>query len=135
MYRRHFQPSKRSPEPRVLLAVAALAADTPEAAEELASTIDFWRLRIRHGIDLPVPSLDEALAYPYTPYDREEIRYNRRRLALGTPRAVRERIETIAGAHEADEAMVLTITPDYASRTRSYALLAEAFALAPPAAV
>jgi luciferase family oxidoreductase group 1 len=129
MYRRHFRPSSRLAEPRVLIAVAGLAGDTPEEAEELAATIDLWRLRIRHGVDLPVPSRDEALAYPYTPYDREEIRYNRGRLALGTPRAVRERIEEIASTHEADEAMVLTITPDYESRTRSYALLAEAFAL------
>ena len=30
---------------------------------------------------------------------------------------------------EADEAMILTITPDYASRARSYELLAGAFAL------
>jgi luciferase family oxidoreductase group 1 len=131
MYRRHFQPSARLHEPRVLLAFAALAAETPEEAEELAATIDLWRLRIRHGVDLPIPSRDEALAYAYTPYDREEIRYNRRRLALGTPGAVRERLETVAAAHEADEAMVLTITPDYASRARSYALLAEAFAMAP----
>jgi luciferase family oxidoreductase group 1 len=129
LYRRHFTPSARCAEPRVLLAIAALAAETPEEAEELASTIDLWRLRIRHGVDLPVPSRAEALAYPYTPYDREEIRYNRRRLTLGSPRAVRERIETLAAAHEADEAMVLTITPDYASRERSYALLADAFAL------
>lgn len=128
-YRRHFQPSARQAEPRVLIAVAAVAAETPEEAEELASTIDLWRLRIRHGVDLPVPSRDEALAYPYTPYDRDEIRYNRQRLLLGAPRAVRERIETVASAHEADEAMVLTITPDYPSRTRSYELLAEAFAL------
>jgi luciferase family oxidoreductase group 1 len=129
MYRRHFRPSPRAAEPRVLIALAALAAGTPEEAEELAATIDLWRLRIRHGVDLPVPSRDEALAYPYTPYDREEIRYNRRRLALGTAHGVRERVEEIASAHEADEAMVLTITPDYASRARSYALLAEAFAL------
>nr|MDQ6944133.1 LLM class flavin-dependent oxidoreductase [Candidatus Eremiobacteraeota bacterium] len=53
------------------------------------------------------------------------------RLALGAPRAVRDRLETLARAHEADEAMVLTITPDYAARTRSYELLAEAFALTP----
>jgi luciferase family oxidoreductase group 1 len=130
MYRRDFQPSARCAEPRVLLAVAALAAATPEEAEALASTIDLWRLRIRHGVDLPVPSREEALAYPYTPYDRDEIAYNRRRLALGTPGAVRERIESAAAAHAADEAMVLTITPDYASRTRSYALLADVFALA-----
>lgn len=129
MYRRHFKPSSREAEPRLLIAVAALAAETPEEAEELAATIDLWRLRIRHGVDLPVPSRDEALAYPYTPYEREEVAYNRRRLALGAPRSVREQIETIAHAHQAAEAMVLTITPDYASRTRSYALLAEAFAL------
>ena len=129
MYRRHFQPSARLEEPRVLLALAAIAAETPEEAEELASTIDLWRLRIRHGVDLPVPSRDEALAYPYTPYDREEIAYNRLRLTLGTPAAVRSRIEAIAAAHEAEEAMILTITPDYASRTRSYELLAGAFAL------
>jgi luciferase family oxidoreductase group 1 len=131
MYRRHFQPSGRASEPRVILCVAALAADTPEEAEELAATIDLWRLRIRRGVDLPVPSRDEALAYPYTEYDREEIAYNRQRLMLGAPRAVRERVEAVARAHEADEAMLLTITPEYAARTRSYELLAEAFALAP----
>jgi luciferase family oxidoreductase group 1 len=131
MYRRHFRPSRRLAEPRVILCLAAIAAPTPEEAEELAATIDLWRLRIRNGVDLPVPSLNEARAYPYTPSDRDEMTYNRRRLTLGAPNAVRERIETLSARHEADEAMILTITPDYASRTRSYALLAETFALAP----
>ncbi|HEY0382527.1 MAG TPA: LLM class flavin-dependent oxidoreductase [Candidatus Elarobacter sp.] len=131
MYRRHFRPSARASEPRTIVCVAALAAETPEEAEQLAATIDLWRLRIRRGIDLPVPSRDEALAYPYTEYDREEIAYNRQRLALGAPGAVRERLDTLVQRHEADEAMILTITPDYASRTRSYELLANAFALTP----
>ena len=134
MYRRHFQPSRRLAEPRVLLCVAAIAAPTPEEAEELAATIDLWRLRIRHGVDLPVPSREEARAYPYTAGDRDEIAYNRHRLTLGAPAAVRERIETVSERHQADEAMILTITPDYASRARSYALIADAFALAPPMA-
>jgi luciferase family oxidoreductase group 1 len=131
MYRRHFQPSARAGEPRVILCVAALAAETAEEAEQLAATIDLWRLRIRRGVDLPVPSLDEAQAYRYDELEREEIVYNRRRLALGTARGVRERLETLAHAHEADEAMLLTISPDYTSRARSYELLAAAFALTP----
>jgi luciferase family oxidoreductase group 1 len=131
MYRRHFQPSTRAGEPRVILCVAALAAETVEEAERLAGTIDLWRLRIRRGVDLPVPSLQEAQSYRYDDLEREEIVYNRRRLALGTARGVRERVETLAHAHEADEAMLLTITPDYASRARSYELLAAAFTLAP----
>ena len=124
-------PSRRLAEPRVILCVAAITATTPEEAEEVASTIDLWRLRIRHGVDLPVPSRDEARAYPYTLSDRDEIAYNRHRLTLGAPGAVRERIETLSIRHEADEAMILTITPDYASRARSYALIADAFSLAP----
>ncbi len=128
-YRRHFRPSARCSEPRVLLALAALAAETPERAESLASAIDLWRLRIRRGVDLPVPSHDEARAYPYSAYEREEIAYNRRRLTLGTADGVRAEIESLVASHEADEAMVLTITPDYTSRTRSYELLAAAFEL------
>ncbi|HTJ26576.1 MAG TPA: LLM class flavin-dependent oxidoreductase [Candidatus Limnocylindria bacterium] len=129
MYRRHFRPSRRLAEPRVMLAVSALCAPTADEAEALAATIDLWRLRVPRGVDLPVPSLEEARAYPYTAYDREEIAYNRRRLALGAPSAVRERIETLAAAHDADEAMILTIAPEYDARARSYELLADAFAL------
>lgn len=123
-YRRDFRPSARASEPRVMLAVSALAAPSAEEANELAATIDLWRLRIRRGVDLPVPSLDEARAYPYTIHDREEIAYNRGRLILGTPAGVHGRLEELTATHDADEAMLLTITPDYATRLRSYTLLA-----------
>ena len=132
LYRRAFRPSARCPEPRVLLAPAALAAPTPEEAEDAARTIDLWRLRIRRGVDLPVPDRAEAHAYPFAGDEREEVRWNRRRLALGTPRAVRARIEELVAAHGGDEAMIVTIAPSYAERTRSYTLLAEAFAEAAP---
>jgi len=132
MYRRHFRPSRRAAEPRVILALAAIVAETPEEAETLALALDLWRLRIRRGVDLPVPSLDEARGYRRNVYEQDEIAYNRRRLALGAPSAVRDRIETVAAAHGADEAMVLTIVSDYAARTRSYELLANAFGLRGP---
>jgi len=41
---------------------------------------------------------------------------------------VRQRIDAPGAGHGADEAMI-TITPDDASRERSYALFADAFAL------
>ena len=131
MYRRRFRPSSRAAEPRVLVAVSAILADTRDEAEQLAGTIDLWRLRIRRGIDLPVPSLHEARAYPYGESERAEIAYNRRRLILGAVPAARERIESLVEAHTADEALVLTIAPDYAARERSYRLLADALALSP----
>jgi luciferase family oxidoreductase group 1 len=128
-YRRHFRASRRHAEPRVMLALSAIAAPTAEEAERLAASAALLRLRFRHEIDVPVPSLEEAHAYPYTAADREEIANNRRFATLGTPSTVRERIEALAAAHEADEAMIVTIVPDYDARLRSYELLADAFAL------
>jgi alkanesulfonate monooxygenase SsuD/methylene tetrahydromethanopterin reductase-like flavin-dependent oxidoreductase (luciferase family) len=54
-----------------------------------------------------------------------------KRATIGAPDAVRERLVEIAGAHGADELAIITITPEYASRLRSYELLAQAFELAP----
>lgn len=129
MYRARFRPSAQAAEPRVLLAVAALAAATSAQAEELARTIDLWRLRIHGGINSTVPSLEEAHSYPYTLYEQAQIASYRRRLTFGTPVAVRERLEVVADAHQADELMIVTIAPAYAARAHSYALLADAFEL------
>ncbi|MGZ3508447.1 MAG: LLM class flavin-dependent oxidoreductase [Vulcanimicrobiaceae bacterium] len=128
-YRRHFQPSMCGVQPRMILAAAAIVAETPEEAEELAGAVDLWRLRISRGIDLPLPTRDEVNSYPFTPFDRAEIEFNRHRLIVGTPHNIRMQIESVARAHSADEIMIVTITPDYQSRLRSYELLAQTFAL------
>jgi luciferase family oxidoreductase group 1 len=128
-YRRRFRPSRLHPEPRVMLALTAITAPDVEEAEELTTSLDLLRLQLELELYVPVPSLKEARAYPYTTRDREEIAKNRRFVTFGTPAMVRERIETVAAAHEADEAMIVTIVPDYQARIRSYELLAEAFAL------
>ncbi len=124
-YRRGFQPAKHGDRPRVMLALSALAAATDERAESDAQVIDLWRLSIRRGVNAPIPSLASARTHPYTLADRAEIAHNRGRLIVGTGAAVLARIERIVDAHEADEAMVLTIAPTYEGRLRSYELLAD----------
>jgi alkanesulfonate monooxygenase SsuD/methylene tetrahydromethanopterin reductase-like flavin-dependent oxidoreductase (luciferase family) len=47
---------------------------------------------------------------------------------VGTPQAVRARIEALVARTRADEVMVTTVTHDPAARVRSYQLLAAAFA-------
>jgi alkanesulfonate monooxygenase SsuD/methylene tetrahydromethanopterin reductase-like flavin-dependent oxidoreductase (luciferase family) len=49
---------------------------------------------------------------------------------VGTGEQVRAKLTTLAEAHGAEELVVVTITYDYASRLRSYELLAKAFGLA-----
>jgi len=127
-YRARFLAGPDLAEPYSLIALFAIVADSEEEAEALAWPIRLWRMRVTRGISTEVPSLEEALRYPWTPRERDEAQRSRRML-VGTAGSVRERIRSLVAEYGVDEAMVVTITPDYASRRRSYELLAEAFAL------
>ena len=128
-YRDDFRPTARVPAPYSMLAVFVICAQTREEAERLATSIDLRRLQMARGFDTPIPTVEEALAYPYTTEDRAIIQRERARAIVGTPEEVRERLLRLKDATAADELMVVTITGDYRSRLRSYELLAAAFGL------
>jgi luciferase family oxidoreductase group 1 len=127
-YRREFTPSGRLREPRASVGVWALAAETEEEAQRLASSARMTLRLLRRGRLIPVPPPDEALAF----LERDGASgrsAEQRRGIVGTPDVVRERIEAVAAEYRADEVVVLTITYDHAARRRSYELIAEAFGL------
>ena len=132
-YRERFTPSKRSSAPYVAIALAAIVAPTDEEAEELAWALRLWRMLVIRGASTPVPSLAEARAYPWSALERDEAK-RARRVVTGSPENARARIAEIVDEHAADEAMIVTITSDYASRLRSYELLAAAWDLGKAAA-
>ncbi len=81
------------------------------------------------GLNTPIPTLAEAEAQQYSERELAYIRSQRARAVIGDPRQVRERLLQLREQFEADELMILTITGDYASRLRSYELLAQEFGL------
>jgi luciferase family oxidoreductase group 1 len=131
-YRTRYQPSARWPEPHMMLTISAIVAPTDEEADELALPALLSRMRRLRGISAPFPSLAEAQAYPWTAQERAEVAATRR-VITGAPDTVRDRILALAETYGADEAMILTVAPEYAQRLRSYELLAGAFALRTPA--
>jgi luciferase family oxidoreductase group 1 len=135
LYRDKFRPSQYLTEPLAILATAAVVADTSAEAERLASTIDLSVVRRAQGVYAPLESPEVALAYDYSPIDRQRIANNRERLAVGDPNAVRAQLEALAEATRADEIMITTMIYDHEARKRSYSLLAQAFAAAPPHAM
>ena len=63
--------------------------------------------------------------------ERERIRHHRQRAVIGSRTTVRAQLEALQQRYQADEIIVVTITGDYESRMRSYALLADACGLQP----
>src|SRR3954469_2036240 len=121
-------------KPHGILAIAAVSAETDAEAEKLASSMDLNRLRRDRGQFLPLPSVEEALAYPYTDSERASIMRNRSRLFVGSPASVMQKLQPMIAASQADEVMVITAVYDHEARKKSYHLLADAFGLGKKAA-
>ena len=100
-------------------------------AERLFSSRALWRLGRDQGIYAPLPSPEEAAAYPYTDADQARIAKVREQAIFGTPAEVGAKLRAIAEANEVEEIAVLTTVHDPDARRRSYALLAREFGLKP----
>jgi luciferase family oxidoreductase group 1 len=124
-YREQYRPSAREPQPQALVCTFAICADSDAEAERLAASIDLRRLHMALNLDTTVPPLDEALRHEYSDEERRYVMGQRSRAVIGGPAKCRREIEAMAERYAADEVMLLTITGDYASRLRSYELLAE----------
>jgi luciferase family oxidoreductase group 1 len=128
-YRRRFKPSDAFPQPRLSLGVAALAGEAEEEARRLSASRNLWVVRLLTGRPIPFPSPEEALGYPFSEQEQKLLWSIEKRSIVGTPKQVRERLLALAEVHGAEELVIVTITYDYASRLRSYELLADAFGL------
>jgi luciferase family oxidoreductase group 1 len=131
-YRGSFEPSESFERPSAILAVAVICGESDEHAEWLASSMELAWIRMRSRNPGPLPSPEEALAYLYTPAERQLADAYRSMQVAGDPRSVRARIEEVAEHTAADEVMVTTNVYDHAERLRSYERLAEVFDIATP---
>lgn len=129
-YRTGFRPSQAMQAPHAILAVSVVCAETEARADELARTHDLLWVRLRKGERGPLPTPEEAAAYPYTPADREAAEASRQMLIWGTPDVVRDRLTELATNLQADELMIASHVASPAERLQGYELLAEAFATA-----
>jgi luciferase family oxidoreductase group 1 len=104
-YRQAFKASSHAKEPRVILAVGIVCAESEEEANRLAAEGYAW---FRPG-----KALEE----------KEPVSENR--LIVGTPKQVKERLEKFQTMYGIDEFLIVTMVTDYQKRLRSYELLAE----------
>ncbi|WP_027415988.1 LLM class flavin-dependent oxidoreductase [Aneurinibacillus terranovensis] len=126
-YRQNFQPSRMQQQPKTIVTASAICAETEEEANRLAASLDLWAVQTDSGTASGgIPSVAEALAYPYSEAEQELIRKRHRRMLIGTPGQIKKQIKELQEAYQADEWMFVTITHDYETRLRSYELLADA---------
>ena len=128
LYRDRFEPSEELSEPRVMVAVSAIAAETNAEAERLAASMRMAITLLRAGSSIAIPTVERALEF-LERYPSPQAMPIGRRAVVGDAAAVKSGLEAVVREYGADEVMVVTITHDHAARVRSYDLLATAFEL------
>jgi luciferase family oxidoreductase group 1 len=128
-YRANFKPSASLAAPKASAGIFVICADTKEEAEYLATSRDYWRMKLQYGQHLPYPPPEEAAAYPYNAQELRIVGSNKANRLTGTPDSLKVQLTDFAEENGLDELVILTITYDFEKRLRSYELLAEAFDL------
>jgi luciferase family oxidoreductase group 1 len=129
-YRGEFNRGGRERQAVSAVAVFAVCAQRQSEAEDLSAAVDLRRLQMAYGVNAPIPTVAEARVQErgYSERDKLIIAQQRPRSIIGTPDVVRDEILAIRERYSADEVVVLTVC-DYATRLKSFELLAEVFNL------
>ncbi|HXM54820.1 MAG TPA: LLM class flavin-dependent oxidoreductase [Candidatus Dormibacteraeota bacterium] len=133
-YREAFRPSPLAAEPRVMVAVFAVIADTDERADWLAGPAKISVLHLLGGRPAVHVTEETAAAHPYTDFEADLLATRLSRQVVGGPDTARERLGALLASARPDELIALSPVRDAAERIHSYQLLAEAVeAIAGPA--
>jgi luciferase family oxidoreductase group 1 len=134
VYRSTFTPGRFGEQPRSMIGVPVICAETSAEAERLSlpSAVSF--VKLRQGHPTPLPSPQDAAEYQFSPMERELLRQWEAPLIKGDPTEVRDQLRDLIARTRVDEMMVTTMVHDHGDRLASYALLAEAWGLSPAGA-
>lgn len=124
-YLNHFRPQKNSPSPQVLLAVSVFCAETTKKAEEIALSSLIWALQRGNAEGQFVPSIEDAKHYELNEQEIEELEKMKRKMIIGNPKEVKDKLNELQVGYKADEIMIVTITHSPEDRIQSYKLIAD----------
>jgi luciferase family oxidoreductase group 1 len=126
IYRREFKPSAQLDKPHVMVGIPALAADTDERAEFLATSMYQRFLGIirnqRAALPPPVENMDKV----WSPGERYAVAERMALMVVGGPERVTALLKRVVEMTGADELIVASDAYERTDRLRSYEILAEA---------
>ncbi|GIT80931.1 hypothetical protein LLS1_26000 [Leifsonia sp. LS1] len=127
LYRSKFEPSDFLDEPHTMIAVNVVSDADPQTVRALSLPGQLSFLRMRQGQKPQPVSVEEALAYDFSPLEEEFIAARNARQAIGTPDEVRARLDSLLGSTGANELMVSSGAATVEGRIRSLEIVSELY--------
>jgi len=127
LYRSKFEPSDLLDAPHTMIAVNVVSDEDPQTVRALSLPGQLSFLRMRQGQKPQPVSVEEALAYDFSPLEEEFIAARNARQAIGTPDEVRGRLDALLASTGADELMVSSGAATVEGRIRSIEIVSELY--------
>lgn len=132
-YINNFTPRIEGDKPHVILTVSAICAETKKEAEEIALSSYVWsKQREKREGKAGVPSISVAKEYFKQENLYEGFEKMKRKIIIGNPIEVKDKLQELALTYKADEIMIVTITYSPEDRLNSYELIAREAGLFTP---
>nr|WP_295970228.1 LLM class flavin-dependent oxidoreductase [uncultured Bacillus sp.] len=125
LYRQNFRPSQNLDKPYSMVCVNAIAAETDEEAEKLATTLKQYHLNLirntRGPLEPPMDHFDSLCSN----FEKAVLQHKLSLSIIGGPQKVKKEIEKLARDTQADEIMFNGQIYDHPSRLRSFEIIAD----------
>ncbi|WP_141733344.1 LLM class flavin-dependent oxidoreductase [Oligoflexus tunisiensis] len=125
LYQAEFRPSRYLKKPKVMVGVAAVAADTDERAHYLATSLYRRLLSLIRGNLKPSPPPVESMQGLWTPQEEQAVRQMTSTMVIGGPRKVAEGLQQLIARTGADELIITSDLYAHEDRLRSFELLSQ----------
>ncbi|MDQ1005344.1 alkanesulfonate monooxygenase SsuD/methylene tetrahydromethanopterin reductase-like flavin-dependent oxidoreductase (luciferase family) [Neobacillus niacini] len=127
-YREKFEPSKYLKEPKSILSIPVITAETEEEAKYLAGPMELLWARMGTGSsNLAIVSPEAAANHKYTNAERAAYNKNKKRYIIGDIKTVAQKLRELAKEAVVDEIMLVDFFGEQEGRLKAYTLLSEEF--------
>lgn len=125
IYRSNFQPTDRQPEPYAMVGVPVIAAESDEEARFLSTSVQQQILNLIRHAPTPVPPPIASMDGRWSAAEKNAVHEHLGAAVIGGPETVREKLEKIVEATQANELMIHSGFYRHENRKRSYEIVAE----------
>ena len=125
-YVEQFKPSKYFFQPKNIVTVFVICAESNEEAERVASSMELNWIMSEQGMESKgTPSPEKAAQYSYNRFELARLEENKKRMLVGNPKKIKEELYRISELYGTDEIMLVTITYDFKDKIKSFELIAK----------
>lgn len=125
LYRSRFRPSPWADKPHAMVAINVFAADDPETAHHLRTTMQLAFAQLRTGVPGKLPRPTHDLDGEIGVAMRKAVDQSLRITAVGDAAQVKDQLASLISAYRPDEVILTGQIHDHAARLRSFEIAAQ----------